>query len=269
MIPYIPTSVRAAMARPLPPPGPCDPSERTTHWTDAQRMRLRALMDDERHNPSTTWIGYWCSDAWGRPANGGVAVHADGIAATAARVRARGTQGAPPPDPPQSMRAEPGAVQRIDGPLEICTPRALHATRQPHRWKGARVWMVALLGPRQDHDDKSAALAREIIGEILPHEAIADPSLATRLLAFDLLRAADLVGANLRGANLDGANLDGANLGGANLDGAYLRGANLYGANLRGANLVGANLGGCLWSERVDPPAGWVRLANGTLGRAS
>jgi uncharacterized protein YjbI with pentapeptide repeats len=69
---------------------------------------------------------------------------------------------------------------------------------------------VALLGDRQEQGDKSAALKREIIGEILPEDCI-DQSVAARM--------------NLGGAYLRGAYLGGANLGGANLGGAYLGGS--------------------------------------------
>ena len=85
----------------------------------------------------------------------------------------------------------------------------------------------------------------------------ADPALLVEYGAY--LRGADLRGATLTDANLTGANLTGADLRGANLRGAYLRGANLTGANLTGADLRGAD----------QIPAGWTRLANGTLARAT
>jgi hypothetical protein len=37
---------------------------------------------------------------------------------------------------------------------------------QPHTWKGARLWVVALFGEVQQENDKYGALKREIIGEI-------------------------------------------------------------------------------------------------------
>lgn len=36
-----------------------------THWTDTQRTRLRACIE------AGDTIAYWCSDAFGRPSNGG------------------------------------------------------------------------------------------------------------------------------------------------------------------------------------------------------
>jgi hypothetical protein len=84
-------------------------------------------------------IAYWRSDKDGRPSNGGVA------------------------DP-----AEPGVIQKVDGPLSICTKRALHATYTPGKWKGDRIWLVALIGEVQEQEDKLASLEREIIAGITP-----------------------------------------------------------------------------------------------------
>jgi hypothetical protein len=61
-------------------------------------------------------------------------------------------------------------VQKIDGPLEICTRHALHATYIPSKWKGDRVWLVALKGQVVEHEDKLGALEREIIADITPKE---------------------------------------------------------------------------------------------------
>ena len=178
----------------------------TTHWTDAQRERLCALMTDPN-----AWIGYWCSDTHGQPARYGT---------------------------PLLSAAAPGAIHESPGPLlPECGAGQLHATRQAHRWPGVRVWIVALLGARRGDDEKSWALRREVVGEVLPAEAILDAGVALRLSAWRL-------GANLEGANLARANLEGANLARANLADADLRGANLARADLRGANLARADLEG-------------------------
>ena len=63
-----------------------------------------------------------------------------------------------------------GTVEKVSGPLQICTPRALHGTVLPPKWKGDRLWVVALIGEVQNDSegDKYAALEREIIGEVVP-----------------------------------------------------------------------------------------------------
>lgn len=58
-------------------------------------------------------------------------------------------------------------IETVSGPLEICTNRALHATLIPPKWKGDRLWVVALKGDVVGDDEKFAALEREIIGEVL------------------------------------------------------------------------------------------------------
>ncbi len=179
-------------------------------WSLAQRERLQRFLDKQAANPTTTWVGYWCSNQWGQSANGGSGLQA----------------------------AAPWVTHEVAGPLEPCSPRALHATLEPHRWKGCRVWVVALVGDREDcPDNKSAALRREIIGEVLPADVICH-SIAARMN----LSGADLSWANLSGANLSRADLSWANLYGADLSWANLSGANLYGANLSLANLYRANL---------------------------
>jgi hypothetical protein len=57
-------------------------------------------------------------------------------------------------------------VQEIQGPLQICTGNALHGTINPSKWKGERLWIVALDEPVQEEDDKVASLRREILAEI-------------------------------------------------------------------------------------------------------
>ena len=192
-------------------------------WTAKQRNMLR------REAKAGNTIAYWCSDAHGRSANGGQLI----------------------------QPAAPGVVHRqsVAGAVSPCGPKAVHATFEPHRWAGVRVWIVSMRGGIVQDKHKLAAAERLIIGEVLPEWA-PDASCGVRVGRRDLrganlrganlygadLYSADLRGANLYGANLRGANLYGANLRGANLRGANLRVANLYSANLRGANLRGANL---------------------------
>jgi hypothetical protein len=41
----------------------------------------------------------------------------------------------------------------------------LHATFRPEKWKGAKVWVVALFGEVVVEENKIGALHREILGE--------------------------------------------------------------------------------------------------------
>ncbi len=205
------------------------------HWTKAQHAALK------RAQKAKATIAYWCSDAHGRPANGGVGLE----------------------------RARPGLRQKIEGTLVLCGSGALHATMSPHKWKGVRVWVVALLGEVQTQDDKHGALRRTFIGEVLPEEVSA-PSVAVRL-GVKQLEKANLTGADLRSADLTGANLTGADLRSANLYGADLRSADLTGANLTGADLRSANLYGAdLRSARTllteSPSSEWI-IQNGIFVR--
>jgi uncharacterized protein YjbI with pentapeptide repeats len=196
------------------------------HWAEKQQARLAELMDLAKSDPDNYWIGYWNSDQHGYPANAGST----------------------------EVRAEPGTIHEAPGPLRSeCGAGQLHATVDPIKWKGSRVWIACLIGPRNtDDDNKSWALKREIIGDILPNQALSE-GLGARLGRKNL-SGADLYCANLSGANLSRAdlsradlsraNLSGANLSGADLSGADLSGANLYCANLSGANLSRANLSG-------------------------
>ena len=102
-------------------------------WPTAQRERLIALQS------AGAKIAYWRSDENGRPANGGNCHNS----------------------------ASPGMVQKIEGPLVLCSEAALHATLIPPKWKGERWWIVALIGEVQGDDEKYGALEREIIGECL------------------------------------------------------------------------------------------------------
>jgi len=191
-----------------------------TTATPAQQKRLRELHDDP-----DAWITYWCSDQWGRSANGG--------------------------STDRQWHAEPGKVQKIDDGLKLAAcPRrgegGLHGTRHPHQWKGCRVWIVALLGERVGGDGKQAARRREIICEVRP-EDVFSPQIAARFEMVEHLRDADLWGAYLCGADLRGADLRyakawGADLGYVNLRDADLRYADLRGADLRYVNLRDADL---------------------------
>ena len=83
-------------------------------------------------------IAFWKSDKDGLPINGG----------------------------DRSQTATAGLLQEVPGPLRICTDHALHATMKPEKWKGERLWIVALYGEVMWQEDKVAALRREIIGEV-------------------------------------------------------------------------------------------------------
>ena len=65
------------------------------------------------------------------------------------------------------MKAEPGVVHTAPGPLNLCHAGTLHATLIPPKWKGARWWIVALIGEVVGGDEKMGALEREILGECL------------------------------------------------------------------------------------------------------
>ena len=175
-----------------------------TGWTCAQRNRLIERIDQG-------WlILYWCSDQHGYPAN-----HTC--------------------DEP--VQAHSGLIETVSGPLQLCSEHALHATLFPHRWKGCRVWVVALKPDFEHEKDKSGSLCREIIGEILPKYCI-DPSIGVRI------GRKDLSGANLSWADLSRANLSRADLSGADLAWANLSRAKRY-------------------SDDVSIP-GW-KLVNGSL----
>jgi hypothetical protein len=101
-------------------------------WSDAQRARLEEL------KALGAKICFWRSDSTGRAPHGGK----------------------------KDFVAVPGATQIVKGPLKICTARALHATLNPPKWAGDRLWVVALKGEVVGDDEKYAALEREIVGEV-------------------------------------------------------------------------------------------------------
>jgi hypothetical protein len=88
--------------------------------------------------PENESVAFWWSDGNGMPSNGGSS----------------------------SEPARPGLIQRETGYLQICQPGALHATIQPEKWKGSRLWLVALSGEIQYQGDKLAAKTREILCEV-------------------------------------------------------------------------------------------------------
>lgn len=93
----------------------------------------------ERHLttfPDCSILAFWKSDKNGKPSNGG-----------------------------EGASVSVGTRERISGPLKICQ-RGFHATMRPEKWKGERLWIVALHGDFQQDDDKFCALEREIIAEI-------------------------------------------------------------------------------------------------------
>jgi len=66
---------------------------------------------------------------------------------------------------------KPGTIEKVKGPLKICSENALHGTLIPPRWPGVRLWVVALIGEIVGDEDKYGALEREIIAEVMNDEA--------------------------------------------------------------------------------------------------
>jgi len=102
----------------------------TSSWPPEQRARLEAARAEG------AVIAFWRSRKDGRPSNGG-------------------TGGA------RSV----GHVETVPGPLRLCGASALHATEQPQKWEGRKVWVVALFGEVAREGDKLGALRREILSE--------------------------------------------------------------------------------------------------------
>src|ERR1051325_9101794 len=111
--------------------GDCD-GEKTSGLTVAQRQLPAHYADDPRT------LALWKSDADGKPANGGSSDEA----------------------------ARPGLRQTTQGPLSLCHKGTLHATLEPERWKGERLWIVALEGEVVGDAEKMGALTREILCEV-------------------------------------------------------------------------------------------------------
>ena len=63
----------------------------------------------------------------------------------------------------------PGDVHELPGPIPSnCGSGALHATLKPQRWKGERLWAVALHGEVRGDEEKYWGLKREIIADLGP-----------------------------------------------------------------------------------------------------
>jgi hypothetical protein len=101
-------------------------------WTEKQRSRLEAIWN------SSSAIAFWKSDKKGLPCNSGTELEP----------------------------AAPGITHNSSGPLKLCSVGTLHATMNPDKWKGERLWVVALFGNVKRENDKFGALEREILGEI-------------------------------------------------------------------------------------------------------
>ena len=82
-------------------------------------------------------VAFWKSTADGRPANGG-----------------------------SGTKAVVGATEEIEGPLKLCTSRALHGTTHPLRWKGEHWWIVELHHPVQRNEDKIGSLKRTFVANL-------------------------------------------------------------------------------------------------------
>jgi hypothetical protein len=113
------------------------------YWTAALATYLsRAAADCRERLDAARAVGatiaYWRSNSEGRASNGG-----------------------------RNDPVHAGLIETTDGPLNLCTKRALHATLQPRKWKGERLWVVALHGEVKDGGDKMGALKREILFEAL------------------------------------------------------------------------------------------------------
>ena len=102
-------------------------------WNDWQKRRLAELQ------AAGAKIAFWRSDKDGRACQGG-----------------------------RNDPVKPGTVEKVNGPLRICTTNALHGTLLPPKWPGARLWVVALIGEIVGDEEKYGALEREVIGEVVP-----------------------------------------------------------------------------------------------------
>lgn len=171
-------------------------------------------------------LAYRCTNAQGRPCNGG---SADPIPL--------GEWSPEVPDP------------------KICE-RGWHLTTDPLLWRGTRVWICEGegLAPVGRAGDKTCWRRIRPLAEVDPKTAICwrarvaamRPDLRNADLREVDLRRADLENADLNGANLRKADLRRADLAGANLWGADLGRADLRDADLRRAYLQDADLGGAI-----------------------
>lgn len=106
-------------------------------YVHADAGHFFAYLLDKKNQVKNSRLAFYLSDKNGEPSNGG-----------------KGTV------------AAPGAIHEIEGPLEICTKNALHATFLPLEWKGEKLWLVRMYEPCVFDDDKIGSLKREIICEI-------------------------------------------------------------------------------------------------------
>jgi hypothetical protein len=88
--------------------------------------------------PVSAFLAFWKSDRNGKPANGGYTEDAAAL----------------------------GLIQTVPGPLSLCKRGTLHATLNPEKWDGERLWIVAMHGEIAFGEDKIGALKREIIAEV-------------------------------------------------------------------------------------------------------
>ena len=100
--------------------------------------RMVASKTIERFKDRSGFLAFWKSDKNGYPSNGGTI--RSGVV--------------------------PGLEQTVNPPLTLCGPHALHATLNPDKWRGDRLWLVELQGEVLFDDDKCGALKRTILAEI-------------------------------------------------------------------------------------------------------
>jgi len=77
-----------------------------------------------------------------------------------------GPSGCPTNHPGDRTPRSAGAIEHVQGPLLLCSKRALHATLNPAAWRGDRLWVVALYPPVETDGDTLGSLKREIVCEI-------------------------------------------------------------------------------------------------------
>ena len=78
----------------------------------------------------------------------------------------RSTRDGTPANGGSKTVASPGLIEEVAGPLELCKEGTLHATFRPDKWKGERLWVVALYGDVAVGEHKLGALKRKILCEI-------------------------------------------------------------------------------------------------------
>jgi hypothetical protein len=76
------------------------------------------------------------------------------------------TDGSPANGGRTKEKARVGLTEEAEGPLELCTHRALHGTLDPTKWKGERWWVVALHEPVVTDGDKAGSLKRTIVADL-------------------------------------------------------------------------------------------------------